>query len=427
MRIGVRGLAAITVCAALAGCAHHAQGGGFPGGGQGGFAMPVSAEPIKLGSISATFDVTSSVSPLLQSSLSSVVSGNVLYVGQQIGERVHKGELLVKIDDSTLRAQLAQAQAHLQTLQANYSGGTLSTRAALESARVAYHTAELNYQRDLQLISQGFVSTQDLDNARSAASAAQSQYKAAQVADQNASLASTSSAASADLRNAQAAVQQIDAQIALTNVTAPFDGVVTARNVDPGTLASPGTPLMQVSQLDPVFVDAGVSGDDLRYVRVGTPVNVTVNAIPGRVWHASVAYLNLASLPGSLTYQTRVRVANPDLALRGGMVATVSFERMRKNNVLLAPRAAVFQTDIGYSMFIIADGKAASVPVDVGLSNDQEAEVSGQGLKPGVLAILNHSVLLQPGTPVQPMPASGPQQQKSASQQAKPVAKNGAG
>jgi multidrug efflux pump subunit AcrA (membrane-fusion protein) len=111
------------------------------------------------------------------------------------------------------------------------------------------------------------------------------------------------------------------------------------------------------------------------------------------------------------------------------MVATVSIERLRKNNVLLAPRAAVYQTDIGYSMFIIQGGKAATVPIDLGISNDQVAEVSGQGLKPGVMAILNHSALLQPGTPVQPLPAGGAPPAKSAanSQQNKPGAKNGAG
>ncbi len=380
----------------------------------GGFAMPVSAEPIKLGNIATTFSVTSTVTPLQQASLSSVVSGNVLYVAHQIGERVHKGELLVKIDDSTLRAQAAQAQAHLANLQATYNGGTKSAQAALESAKVTYNTDELNYQRDLSLYSQGFVSKADLDAARSQASSAQSAYQAAQVASQNASLTSGDSAALADLRNAQAVVQQIDAQIAQTNVAAPFDGVITARNVDPGTLAAPGTVLAQVAQLDPVFVDAGISGDDLKYVKVGTPVNVTVDSIPGRIWHASVAYLNLASLPGTLTYQTRVRVANPDLALRGGMIATVSIEQARKTNVLLAPRAAVFQTDAGYAMFVIQNGKAASIPVEVGLSNDQQAEVSGAGLRPGVMAVLNHSVTLQPGMPVQVLPAGGPAQAKSS-------------
>jgi len=414
MKIGAGIVLAVSVGTLLSACGHRA--GGPPGGGvgaMGGFAMPVSAEPVKLGAIATTFNVTSTVTPLQQASLSSVVSGNVLYVAHQIGEPVHKGELLVKIDDSTLRAQAAQAQAHLENLQATYNGGTKSAQAALESAKVAYNTDELNYQRDVSLYSQGFVSKADLDTARSQAASAQSAYQAAQVANQNASLTSSDSAALADLRNAQAAVQQIDAQIAQTNVTAPFDGVVTARNVDPGTLASPGTALAQVSQLDPVFVDAGISGDDLKYVHVGTPVDVTVDSVPGRVWHASVAYLNLAAEPGTLTYQTRVRVANPDLTLRGGMIATVAIVQSRKSNVLLAPRAAVFQTDAGYSMFIIQNGKAASIPVEVGLSNDQQAEVSGAGLRPGVMAILNHSVTLQPGMPVQVLPAGGPPQAKS--------------
>ena len=417
MKIGValRSLLAFFILAATVGCAHGGPPGGF--GAMGGFAFPVSAAPLKTGDISQTFSVTSTVSPLQQASMSSVVSGNVLAVTHQIGEPVHQGELLVKIDDSTLRAQLAQAQAHLENLQATYNGGTKSAAAALQSAQVTYETDQRNYERDQELYAQGYVAKADLDQARSQAQASLAAYQAAEVANTNASLTSGTSAALADLRNAAAAVQQIQAQIAQTNVTAPFDGVLTARNVDPGTLASPGTPLVQVSELDPVFVDAGISGDDLQYVKVGTPVSVTVSNIPGRVWHASVAYLNLSALPGTLTYQARVRVANPDLALRGGMIATVDIAQARKTNVLIAPRAAVFQTDTGYAMFIAQqskgpDGKpaliSASVPVELGISNDQEAEVSGAGLKPGVQAILNHAATLQPGMPVQVIPAGGP-------------------
>jgi HlyD family secretion protein len=420
----------------LVGCAH--KGAGAYGQGQAGFGgMPVSAQPLRLGSIASTFAVTSTVMPLQQASLSSVVSGNVLYVGFQIGQRVRKGELLVKIDDSTLRAQLAQAQAHLANLEATYGGGVRSAQANLDSAKVAYETSERTYQRDLQLFQQGFVSKQDLDQARSNAQSAQAAYQAAIVANENASLSSGTSAALADLANARAAVQQIEAQIVQTNVVAPFDGVVTARNVDPGALASPGTPLVQVSQLDPVFVDAGISGNDLQYVRVGTPVTVTVGTIPGRVWHASVAYLNLQSLPGTLTYQARVRVANPDFALRGGMIAAVNIVRSQKSNALLAPRAAVYQTDTGYSMFVAQPSKdqaghpilvAQSVPVDLGIANDQEAEVSGAGLHPGLEAILNHPVFLQPGMPVQIIPAAGGARQvKATAQRAKSAAKNGAG
>lgn len=387
-------------------CGHR---GGPPGGGmpQGGFAMPVSAAPLTIGTIADSFTVTSTVTPLQHAQLSSVVSGNVLFVGPQIGERVHKGELLVKIDDRTTRAQLAQASTRMAQIHATNAGGSTTAQANLTSAKVGYDTAKANLARNQQLFNQGYVSKQALDQIRQATAAAQAVYNAALATAQNANLQGDNSAAVAEYKNAQAMVQQFEVQLEQTNVSAPFDGVVTARNVDPGTLASPGTVLMEVAQLDPVFIDAGISGADLQNVRVGKPVTVTVDSIPGRVWHAQVAYLSLASVTGTLTYPARVRVANPDLALRGGMVANVAIERTRKTGVLLAPRAAVYQTDAGYAMFIIDQGKAKTIPVEVGLENDQQAQVNGQGIKPGVMAILNHSVTLQPGTPVQVMPPGG--------------------
>src|SRR5579864_35562 len=202
----------------LAACAHRAAG---PPAGYGGFAMPVSAAPIARGNITATFSVTGSVTPLQQSALSSVVAGTVLSVTKQIGQRVHQGELLVKIDDSTLRAQLQQnqaaleaAQAHLASIQANYTGNASSTSAGLQSARVADQTAQLNLRRTLSLYSQGYVSQSAVDQARQQAAAADAALRSAQVTAQNAGLNPTSqSAAVADLRNAQAAVDQARASV----------------------------------------------------------------------------------------------------------------------------------------------------------------------------------------------------------------------
>ena len=379
-----------------------------PGGGAGGFAMPVAAAPLKRGAIAEYFQVTGTVVPLQAASLSSVASGAVLSVGAQIGERVHRGELLVQIDDSTLRAQQAQAAANLSQVSANTQGGAATAQANLASAKVADDTAQANLHRNQQLFHEGYVSKSALEQAQGQASAADAAYRDAFVAAQNASLRSGgNSAAVAAMKNAEAAVSALNAQLAQTSVRAPFDGVVTARKVDPGSLATPGTVLVEVAQLDRVFVDVGISGANLASVHVGTPANVTIAGLGNRTWHGNVEYLNLAAAPETLIYRARIPLSNPDLALRGGMIATVAFQSAGKTAVLLAPRAAVFQTDTGYSMFVIDSGKAKAVAVDVGIQNDQQAEVSGPGLKPGVQAILNHSVLLQPGMPVQMMPAKG--------------------
>lgn len=388
--------------------------------GGGAFSFPVSATPLTRGTIAQTFSVTGSVTPLQAASLSSVASGVVLAVNAQIGQHVSRGELLVKIDDGPILAQeqaaqasLLSARARLAQTQANSTGDVASTNAGLQAARAANQTAQLTLRRDQQLLSKGFVAQSAVDQAWSEAMAAQAQLRSAEVAAQNAALnPKASSAARANLQNARAEVEVaqaqvglIDAQLAQTSVRAPFDGVVTLRNVDPGSLSSPSAVLMEVSQLDPVYVNAGISGENLSYVHPGTPVTVSVNSIPNRTWHGAVKFLNTSAAPGSLSYLARIPIPNADAALRGGMVADVQFEQAHKSGVILAPRAAVFQTDTGFSMFIIDAGKSKSVPIEVGLQNDQMMEVSGPGLKPGVQAILNHAATLQPGMPVMVIPA----------------------
>jgi len=393
----------------LAGCG--GKRGGPPGGGPpGGFSFPVAAAPITRGNIADYVSVTSSVVPKLSAQLSSVVSGTVISVGGQIGQRVRQGELLVQIDDSTLRAQQSEQAANLALVRANTLGGTTTTQANLKSAKTAYETSSLNYKRNQELFRQGYVAQATLDDSRKQAQADQAAYQSAQVAAQNASLSGDETAAQASMRNAEASLAFVERQIQQSHVTAPFDGVITARNVDPGSLAAPGTVLMEVAQVDPVYVDAGVAGENLAYVHVGTPAIITIAGNTARTWHGKVEYLNEAATPGTLIYTARIPLANPDLALRAGMVATVQFARAQKTGVLLAPRASVYQTPAGYSMFIIEKGAAKEVPIEVGIINDQQVEVAGQGLAPGVMAILNHSALLQPGTPVMvlPPPGAGP-------------------
>lgn len=414
---------AAALLAGASGCGHQGgPPGGFGGGGAGGFSVPVAASPLTRGAITQTFSITGTVTPLQAAALSSVASGNVLAVNAQIGEHVSRGELLVQIDDGPLQAQLSSSQASLESAQAKLAqtragtaGDAASTNAGLLAARAANQTAQSNLQRDQSLYREGYVSKQQLDQAWSDSIAASAQLRSAEVAAQNAQVApSSQSVAQANLKDAQASVDVaqsqvslIDSQIAQTEVRAPFDGVVTARNVDPGSLALPNTTLMEVSQLDPVYINAGISGANLPFVKVGTPVTVTISSIPNRSWAGSVAFFNLSAEPGTLTYLARIRVVNPDMALRGGMVANVAFEQARKSGVILAPRAAVYETDFGDSMYVIDSGKAKVVPVVVGLQNDKLEEVSGPGLAPGVQAILNHPVTLQPGMPVMVMPPGG--------------------
>ncbi|HXW76467.1 MAG TPA: efflux RND transporter periplasmic adaptor subunit, partial [Candidatus Eremiobacteraceae bacterium] len=296
-------------------------------------ALAVTAVPVRRGDLTSTFELSGTIVPARQADLSSVITGAVVAVNVQIGDRVRAGELLVQIDDSTLRAQLAsdqaalaQARARLRQTTVNDLGAAQTTDASLTSAQIADDAAASNLQRNETLFRQGYISQAALDDARSQYAASHATLQSAQVAARSASMTTAgTSAAQADVASMQAAVAQsaaavqtVEAQIAQAAVEAPFDGIVTQRAVDPGSLASPGTLLVQVSEMDPAYVDVGIPDEDLRYVHTGSRVAARIEAVPGRTWQGAVNNLNAATGQGTLTYLARVALPNPDLTLKAG-------------------------------------------------------------------------------------------------------------
>lgn len=403
-------------------------------------ALPVTVAVARRGNISERLTLSGVIAAKQQANISSVVTGQVLSVNANVGDQVSAGELLVKIDDSTLRAQLqqnesnlAEAQANLAQTQSGNVGAAASANANLQSAQVAYQTAMTNLSRNQQLLRQGYVSQSAVDQAQQQAAAAQAQLRSAQVAAQNANLGGrTTSSAQSQIRSLQAAAGQaaaavrfVEAQIQQTVITAPFSGVLTQRSVDPGALASPGTPLVQVSQLDPVFVNIGIPEEDLPYIHAGTEVDVTLDALPGHVWNGTVSTVNAATTQGTLSYLAHVILPNKTLALRAGMVANGAFVKAQRRDVLLVPRAALFQNDNGDAVYVLAkpqgcakcDGKAKAINVRRGLQTDSESEVSGPGIGPGTRIIVQRPDQLHDGSPVSVSSAGGQAQSSSQTAQ----------
>ncbi len=385
--------------------------------------LSVTVATAHRGDIAESISLAGSVAPRQQANISSVITGQVLSVNASVGDRVSAGEVLVKIDDSTLRAQLAQNESNLQQAQARLAqtqssdvGSVASANANLASAQVAYQTALANLRRNQSLMHQGYVSQSAVDQAQQAASAAEAQLRSAQVAAQNAQLGGANvSSAQSEIRSLAAAVEQAraavsfaQAQLGQTVITAPFDGVLTQRSVDAGALASPGTPLVQVSQLNPVYVNVGIPEEDLPYIHAGTSVTVRVDSAPGRLWHGTVAAINGATSQGTLSYLARIVLPNPDFLLKGGMVASVDFVKAERRDVVIVPRGAIFQGDNGDAIYVLAagagckkcDGKAKVVTVRRGLETGTESEINAPGITAGTKVIVQRPDQLRDGSPV---------------------------
>ncbi|GAC1301195.1 MAG: efflux RND transporter periplasmic adaptor subunit [Vulcanimicrobiaceae bacterium] len=428
----VRNLACFVLAGALAsGC-----GGGQKKAPPGPPPLAVDVAKASQRDIATSITLDGQIAPLQEATLSTPESGTITAIYVNEGDRVARGQLLAKLDDSQLRAQLAaneatvaQSRARLQSsdVQApiasqQYASALTSAQQQLLQARnrvatdeAALKNAELVYRSNQQLVSQGYVSqtaaeqaratyiaaVQELNNARQAVPAVQGLVTTAQSNTGQAGVdRATIAANKAALAQAQANVSLLQTQIAQASLYASFDGVVTQRLLDPGAFAGPNQPIVRVSQLDTVYVNANVPDEDLAFVRAGTRAQFTSQSLPGKTFSGTIGDVNATPTTGTLSYRARIRQPNPGRVLRGGMLVSLVIVKERHPRAIVVPRTALFQSDQGANVYTVVDGKAKVIPVKVGIETDTLAEVTGGGVRPGTVVITTRPDALQNGSVV---------------------------
>ncbi|CAN7641102.1 efflux RND transporter periplasmic adaptor subunit [Caballeronia sp. LjRoot31] len=315
-----------------------------------------------------------SVMPYADASIYARTSGYLEHWYTDIGARVKTGQTLAVIQTPELDAQLQQARADVATAQANFN------------------YAKVSAQRWQDMLKTQSVSQQDTDT---------------KVSDMEAKRAM--------LQSAQANVQRLSELVSYEKVSAPFDGVVTARNVDvgalvtaggsPGLAAMPGE-LFHVEQTDTLRVFADVPQNDAPYVTPGTEVYLSVQQYPGRRFAAKVARSAGAIDPVSRTMHVEVDVDNRDGALLPGAYAQVHLALQNASPALDLPVSALLFRPNGVTVAVVdSSGKTALKTVSIGRDFGTHVEVT-TGLTATDRVIDNPGDAISPGEPVQIASAS---------------------
>jgi len=294
-----------------------------------------------------------------------------------IGSRVKAGDLLVEITAPELDHQIAQAQA---TLSQN--------RATLEQTQASRDLAQVTRDRNSTLVKQGWVTLQQGDTDRLTLQAQQAAIVVAQ----------------ANIAAQQAMIRVLDQQKAYQSVVAPFNGIITQRNVDTGSLVQAGSTLMfTLMQSDVIRVQVYVPQDAAFGVASGVDAVVRVPEMPDRTFPGKVTRFANALAPGTRTLLTEVDVPNPDGTLSPGVYCTVELHIPRKTPSVLIPAEAIVFNGDGVQVAVAENGSAHFRKVTVARDFGTEVEVR-DGIKPGEQVILRPMVNLADGTKVQPSP-----------------------
>jgi membrane fusion protein (multidrug efflux system) len=281
--------------------------------------------------------------------IKSETDGIVQEINFKEGERVEKGRLLVKLDETKLAAALAEGEANLKLSLANY-------------------------ERAKQLFQDKLISQQEYDQAASTHAVNE---------------------ASVDLKRRQFK----DAR-----VYAPFAGIVGARQISPGQVITRATTLTWLVDLDTVKVEVTVPERFLRQIKVGQPLEFTVAAYPGEKFGGEVYFISPQIFEATRTAMVKARIANADAKLRGGMFAGMELTLQVRDSAIVIPEPALMSNGDNFSVFVVDTNSNAQIrPVEVGIRLAGKAEVT-KGLNVGETVVVEGIQKLRPGGAVKLAP-----------------------
>jgi RND family efflux transporter MFP subunit len=300
-----------------------------------------------------------------------------------IGDHVKAGQLLAQITAPELDHQISQSEATLTQL-----------KATLQQAQANRDLANVTWGRDRPLVDKGWVTPQQGDTDRLS------------LAAQDAAVA----VAQANIKQQEAQLQVLHQQKDYQSVVAPFDGVITQRNIDIGSLvqadATSGTFMFTIMHTDVIRVQLYVPQEAVFGLKPGVQANIRVPELPGRVFPGAVTRLANALQPSSRTLLTEIDVPNSDGALTPGIYCLVDLKIPRATPSLIVPSAALIFNQDGMSVAVVENGVAHMRRIDVVRDLGISVEVD-QGLREGEQVILNPSVDLAEGSKVQPKTPPG--------------------
>ena len=367
-----------------------------------------NTQAVSRGNLTLSVTANGTIQPTRSISIGSELSGTVLKVNVDVNDRIKKGQVLVVLDTAKLNDQILRSKAVLASAIA---------KVAQTAATVQEATATLGRLQEVARLSGGKVpSKAELDSARATLARA--------VADD--------ASARAGVKDAQAALSTDQINLSKASISAPSDGVVLTRSVDPGNAVAASlqavTLFTVAEDLTKLRLWVYVDEADVGSVAAGQNATFTVSAYPGRNFPARVTRVGFGSTitDNVVTYLTYLDVDNSDLSLRPGMTATATITATQRKDVLLVPNTALRFTPTaavadkpagkGIASSLIpripggarrsaaagastaaarqvwvlpADGSGVPVAVSVtpGISDGHMTEITGGDLKAGMLVI----------------------------------------
>jgi len=326
------------------------------------------------------------VEPIQNFEAHSPVSTTVKRLLVKEGDHVRKGQLLLQLDDADLRSQAARAQAQMKAAQADQAnlatGGTREEVLTLDSQLIKARSARNDAQRNLdalrRLQQQGAASAGEVQQAEEAVQRAQADSTLLEQKQKDRYSKPEAAKVEAQGAEAQAAYEAAEVALSKSSVRAPFDGVIYTLPVKQGAYVQTGDLLLQVGDLSRMLVRSFVDEPEIGRLATGQPIEVTWDALPGRIWNGSVTTVpSIVKLHGARNVgEVTCTIDNRDLRLLPNINVGVTVITAEHSNVLTLAREAVRMDDAKPYVYQVVDGELKRRDVEVSLQNLTQVEIT---------------------------------------------------
>ena len=357
--------------------------------------LAIESAEASLRQIDEVITITGSLFPDETVTLSSEVAGRLAGVTADFGDFVRKGQVVAELDTRELslqlekiRASLAQAVARIG-LSPGQEDLVPESTAAIRQASAQLDDARFKYENAARLAKSGDISPErhvELEKA----------YQIRQAA---------LDAAHDDLRFQLASIQALKADVRLAEkrlkdatVTAPFDGVISARLVSPGQYLRDNTAIMTLVKTRPLRLRLDIPENESQRVRPGTTLTFTADTAPGVAFHATVQEINPGLESRSRSLSAEARLTEEDSCLRPGMFVQVHLVTDKSVPVLTVPRKALYTIAGLNKIFVVRDGKAVELKIILHRQGNDWIEVPADQLRAGEKVAVSHLDVLIHGS-----------------------------
>lgn len=327
----------------------------------------------------------------------SEVQGRITAVHYDFGQTVRKGAVLVEIDKTEYQLQLDRSKAALAQALARLGvepgagNRTPTTTPAMRQAKAQWEDAKFKFESAAKLVKSGDISQERYTELEKALHAREAAYEATKD----------------EMRTMWASVDALKADVALmekklrdTMIRAPFDGSVSDRKVSPGQYVKDNVALLTLVKANPMRLRLEAPETAAGTVRIGTALEFTTDAAPGRKFSATVRELNPALNEQSRTLIAEARFTSPDSRLRPGMFVQVRLLLERGIQAVVVPKEAVYAVAGLTKVFVVRNGKLVECRMAPGEMMEDWMQVPPQLIRGGEQVVVSDLGQLIDGQPV---------------------------